>query len=89
MLTSTFRLDGKTVHHTLTVRNPGTEELRFGIGYHPAFNIPFDAQHTTTDYEFRFDQPESPVILDARPNGLLSGKCYYQWKEPAGHPADG
>ena len=37
-------------------------------------------QHTTTDYEFRFDQPESPVILDARPNGLLSGKCYYQWK---------
>ena len=48
VLTSTFRLDGKTVHHTLTVRNPGTEELRFGIGYHPAFNIPFDAQHTTT-----------------------------------------
>ena len=80
VLTSTFRLDGKTVRHTLTVRNPGTEELRFGIGYHPAFNIPFDAQHTTTDYEFRFDQPESPVILDARPNGLLSGKCYYQWK---------
>ena len=37
-------------------------------------------RHTTTDYEFRFDQPESPVILDARPNGLLSGKCYYQWK---------
>ncbi len=43
VLTSTFRLDGKTVHHTLSVRNPGTEELRFGIGYHPAFNIPFDA----------------------------------------------
>ena len=58
----------------------GTEELRFGIGFHPAFNVPFDAKHTTTDYEFRFDQPESPVILDARPNGLLSGKSYYQWK---------
>ncbi len=80
VLTSTFRLDGKTVHHTLTVQNPGTEELRFGIGYHPAFCIPFDSQHTTSDYEFRFDQPESPVILDARPAGLLSGKCYYQWK---------
>ena len=74
-----LKAEGDTIH-TLTVRNPGTEELRFGIGYHPAFNIPFDAQHTTTDYEFRFDQPESPVILDARPNGLLSGKCYYQWK---------
>ena len=80
VLRSTFVLDGETIHHTLTVENPVEEQLRFGIGYHPAFNIPFDAQHTTTDYEFRFDQPESPVILDARPNGLLSGKCYYQWK---------
>ena len=67
VLTSTFRLEGKTVHHTLQVTNPGTGELRFGIGYHPAFNIPFDAGHTTTDYEFRFDQPESPMVIDASP----------------------
>ena len=82
----TYTLDGKTVHHTLSVRNPGTEELRFGIGYHPAFNIPFDAAHTTTDYEFRFDQPESPVILDAYPNGLLNGKNYYRWKNQQAIP---
>ena len=88
VLTSTFRLEGKTVHHTLKVENPGAGELRFGIGYHPAFNIPFDAQHTTTDYEFQFDRPESPVILDARPNGLLSGKCYYQWKNAASIPLE-
>ena len=68
------------------MRNPGTEELRFGIGYHPAFNIPFDAAHTTTDYEFRFDQPESPVILDAYPNGLLTGKNHYQWKNQQAIP---
>ena len=82
VLESTFRLDGKTVCHTLTVTCPETaaEPLPFGIGYHPAFAVPFDSQHTTTDYEFRFDRPESPVILDARPNGLLSGRCYYQWK---------
>lgn len=80
VLASTFRLEGKTLHHTLEVTNPGKEELRFGIGYHPAFNIPFDANHTTTDYEFRFDQPESPMIIDASAGGLLSGKCYYQWK---------
>ncbi len=79
-LISTFRLDGKTLHHTLTVKNIGKEDLRFGIGYHPAFAIPFDAGHDTEDYEFRFDQEESPVVLDARPNGLLSGKNYYQWK---------
>ena len=86
VLTSTFRLEGKTVHHTLQVTNPGTEELRFGIGFHPAFNVPFDEKHTTTDYEFRFDRPESPVILDARPNGLLSGKSYYQWKNQQAIP---
>ena len=40
----------------------------------------FDDCHTTEDYEFRFDQPESPVIIDARPHGLLSGRCYYKWK---------
>ena len=80
LLTSTFRLDGKTLHHTLTVSNPGAEELRFGIGYHPAFQVPFDNSHTVEDYEFRFDQPESPVILDASGGGLLTGKCYYQWK---------
>jgi galactose mutarotase-like enzyme len=79
-LTSTFVLDGKTVRHTLRVQNNGEEPLRFGIGYHPAFNVPFDDAHTTEDYEFRFEREESPVILDARPNGLLSGKSYYQWK---------
>lgn len=77
VLTSTFRLDGKNLHHTLTVSNPGAEELRFGIGYHPAFQVPFDDSHTVEDYEFRFDQPESPVILDASGGGLLTGKCYY------------
>ena len=45
VLTSTFRLDGKTVHHTLTVRNPGTEELRFGIGYHRRSTSPL--MHST------------------------------------------
>lgn len=86
VLTSTFRLEGQTLHHTLEVTNPGTGELRFGIGYHPAFAIPFDDAHTTTDYEFRFDRPESPVILDARPNGLLSGKNYYAWKNAVSVP---
>ena len=78
VLTSTFRLDGKTLHHTLTVSNPGSEELRFGIGYHPAFCVPFDAEHTVEDYEFRFDQPESPVILDASVPGAMMLVSYYE-----------
>ena len=77
VLTSTFRLDGKTLHHTLTVSNPGAEELRFGIGYHPAFALPFDDRHVTEDYEIRFDGIESPLCVSAQPNGLLNGQSYY------------
>ena len=77
VLTSTFRLDGKTLHHTLTVSNPGAEELRFGIGYHPAFRIPFDDKHTLDDYELRFEKMESPLCIDNLPHGLMHGNFYY------------
>ena len=77
VLRSVFALEGNTVHHTLEVENPGAEPLQFGIGYHPAFAIPFDADHTTEDYEFRFDTLESPLCVSARPNGLLNGQSYY------------
>ena len=64
VLTSTFQLEGRTVHHTLTVTNPAdaAEELRFGIGYHPAFRIPFDDQHTTPEYEISFAQPTDELF---------------------------
>jgi aldose 1-epimerase len=77
LLRSTFELNGCTVRHTLTVENPCEEQLRFGIGYHPAFALPFDEKHTTKDYEIRFDTLESPLCVSAQPNGLLSGKSYY------------
>ena len=48
VLRSTFTLEGETVHHTLTVENPVEEELRFGIGYHPAFALPFERIANTT-----------------------------------------
>ena len=77
VLRSTFTLEGETVHHTLTVENPVEEELRFGIGYHPAFALPFDDRHVTEDYEIRFDGIESPLCVSAQPTGLLNGQSYY------------
>ena len=77
VLRSTFTIEGPTVHHTLTVENPCEEQLRFGIGYHPAFAIPFDDKHDTEDYEFRFEELESPLCVSALPRGLLSGQSYY------------
>ena len=74
-LYSTYRIDGQTLYHSLTVENTGERELSFGIGYHPAFRIPFDDRHTYEDYEFRFDKPQSPMCLKTE-KGLVSDRIY-------------
>lgn len=73
---STFRLEGEKLLHTLTVENTDTEDFSFGIGYHPAFAIPFDENHSWQDYELRFSETESPLCL-ATPTGLLNGEYYF------------
>lgn len=86
VLRSTFKLSDRTVHHSLTVENTGEDTLRFGIGYHPAFAVPFDERHTTADYEFRFEREESPLCVSALPNGLLNGRSYYLGRNIRGIP---
>ena len=76
-LLSSFVLDGDVLHHTLTVENRDEEEMPFGIGYHPAFAVPFDDKHTYADYELRFDKLESPLCMVTAPKGLISGGTYY------------
>ena len=76
-LISTYTLEADRVHHTLTVLNADQEPVSFGIGYHPAFTIPFDDRHTAADYEFRFDTPQSPLCLSCAPTGLIQGTTYY------------
>ncbi|MBQ4600672.1 MAG: aldose 1-epimerase family protein [Oscillospiraceae bacterium] len=76
-LLSVFTLEGDTLHHTLTVENRDTDKLYFGIGYHPAFTVPFDESHSATDYELRFSDVESPLCVGTAPKGLVNGKCYY------------
>ena len=75
-LVSTFTLEGDTLHHTLTVENLDAEEMPFGIGYHPAFTVPFDDKHVATDYEFRFSEEESPICINNLPYGLMHGNIY-------------
>lgn len=87
-LTSTFRLEKDTLHHTLTVQNQDADRLFFGIGFHPAYRIPFDDSHTAGDYELRFSQPESPLCLGTAPKGLLNGSCYYLGKNLRAIPID-
>ncbi len=75
-LYSTFTLVEDSLHHSLTVENPGQEPLRFGIGYHPAYCIPFDGAHDSGDYVLKFDSPQSPVCIGCLPQGLVHGNCY-------------
>lgn len=76
-LISTFTLENDTLHHTLTVENWDEDAMPFGIGYHPAFTVPFDEKHTLSDYELRFSDTESPLCLGCLPKGLIHGNCYY------------
>ncbi len=76
-LISTFTLENDTLHHTLTVENLDDDILPFGIGYHPAFSIPFDGNHVATDYELRFSETESPLCLNCLPTGLVEKDHYW------------
>ena len=51
--------------------------MPFGIGYHPAFAVPFDDKHTLSDYELRFEKMESPLCINNLPHGLMHGNFYY------------
>ena len=87
-LVSTFSLERDTLHHTLTVENLDECKLPFGIGYHPAFAIPFDDQHTVSDYELRFDEMESPICLNCLPTGLVQKDHYYLGSNLTSIPID-
>lgn len=75
VLTTTYELIGWQVRLSVTAKNESGEQMPFGIGFHPGFAVPFDDQHDTEDYEFRFDKLENPVMLAALPRGLMTGKC--------------
>lgn len=75
-LISTFYLEGDSVFHSLRVVNGGDQDMPFGIGFHPAFAVPFDGAHTFRDYELRFDRTESPICVGCMPNGLVTGQVY-------------
>ena len=75
-LLSIFTLENDVLHHTLTVENTDAEPICFGIGYHPAFAIPFDGNHTFDDYTRRFSQVESPLCAVTAPCGLVADKMY-------------
>ena len=70
-----YHLVGWQVQLTVTAENKSGAAMPYGLGFHPAFAIPFDDKHTTTDYEFRFDKLENPLLVNTLPRGLATGAC--------------
>lgn len=75
-----FTINDNTLTHTIKVTNKSNKELRFSLGFHPAFALPFDKNHSTKDYELQFEIPQTPIVKDnfmTGPNeGLVSGKTH-------------
>lgn len=84
--TVTYTLCGNTVKHDFTVENTGDEELPFGIGGHPGFNVPLSDGTTFSDYylEFSTVTPVRQLILtdacfmtdETKPFSLEGGTVY-------------
>ncbi|MBE6943598.1 MAG: aldose 1-epimerase family protein [Ruminococcaceae bacterium] len=87
-LESTFLLGGDTLYHSLRVKNTGNVAIKFGIGFHPGFAIPFDDRHTYEDYELRFDKMESPICLSTAEGGLVGDRTYSLGKNIRAIPID-
>jgi galactose mutarotase-like enzyme len=51
-----YQLSASSLSCTYEVFNPGTEELLFSIGGHPAFAVPLDEQEQYSDYYLHFNK---------------------------------
>ena len=66
-----FRLEGATLHMTVTVRNPGTQMLPFSFGYHPAFAWPLPGGGARGDHQIRFETNEPAALCCLATDGLI------------------
>ena len=68
-----YSLRGREVRVTFKVINYDDKSIYFGVGGHPAFNVPFFANEAQEDYflEFEYDEPLNKHLLSA--NGFYSG----------------
>ncbi len=76
-----FSLDGHTLRQKVRISNLDTRTLRFGLGFHPGFALPFDNKHTTADYELRFDTAQTPIVSEIELEGDDIGLSL-----PSSHP---
>lgn len=70
-LDASFRVEGKTLHMTVTVRNTGDCDLPFSFGYHPAFAWPLPGGGARADHHIRFESNEPSPLCRLTSEGLI------------------
>ena len=68
-----FSLCGKSLKIDYIAENVGEEEMYFGLGAHPGFNVPFEGGKFE-DYEIVFNAPCTPKKVLFTENYLISDK---------------
>ena len=59
----TYSVEGNKLLKKCAVTNRGTEEMYFGIGSHPGFNVPIGGEGTFEDWYFEFDEESTPIRI--------------------------
>lgn len=77
-----FRLEGSTLHNTVTVRNTDRCDLPFSFGFHPAFAWPLPYGRARAEHEIRFERAEEGPLCRITPYGTIA-------ERPAATPVDG
>ena len=69
----TLELNESTLKVTYTVKNKSGKELIFGLGGHPAFNVPINSQGNFDDYYVEFENACNALRIDFSPACYCTG----------------
>src|SRR5689334_5654407 len=66
-----YALEASSLYVTYKVTNPGSDNMYFSVGGHPAFRVPVDQHLDYHDYYFEFEQTEDAYKWMISREGLI------------------
>ena len=69
-----YALEGSALHVTYEVENRDARMMYFGLGGHPGFNVPLDADKRFEDYHLRFAAPCKPKRVGFSEDCFVTGE---------------
>ena len=72
-LSVTYSVSGSTVSELVEVENTGNDEMFYGIGFHPGFNVPIEQGLGIEDYKITFPLSSDPEKRVFAPDRLEAG----------------